>query len=143
MKKNTGLKAALIAVCALLVVVGVLLVLLFTGVIGPNRGGGTGQAGASVTAGTSDTSGTLASDGTDTSGTGGTSEDAQTLYEVQVERHEEAYTLTDPDGQTETVFELNYEIRLADANTDFINELAEQNGIESAVLVSYNGDYMG
>ena len=39
--------------------------------------------------------------------------------------------------------ELNYEIRLADANTDFINELAEQNGIESAVLVSYNGDYMG
>ena len=107
MKKNTGLKAALITVCALLVVVAVLLVLVVTGVIGPNRGGGTGQAGVSVTAGTS---GTSASGETDTSGTGATSEDAQTLYEVQVERLEEAYTLTGPDGQTETVVELTYEI---------------------------------
>ncbi len=39
--------------------------------------------------------------------------------------------------------ELNLEIRLKDDNTDFINELAEIPGVESAVLVSYNGDYMG
>ena len=39
--------------------------------------------------------------------------------------------------------ELNLEIRLKDDNTDFVNELAELQGIESAVLVSYNGDYMG
>jgi len=39
--------------------------------------------------------------------------------------------------------ELNMEIRLADDNTDFINELAAIEGVESAVLVSYNGDYMG
>ncbi len=39
--------------------------------------------------------------------------------------------------------ELNLEIRLADDNTDFINELADMDGVESAVLVSYNGDYMG
>ena len=39
--------------------------------------------------------------------------------------------------------ELNMEIRLADDNTDFINELAAMNGVESAVLVSYNGDYAG
>ena len=39
--------------------------------------------------------------------------------------------------------ELNMEIRLADDNTDFINELSAMNGVESAVLVSYNGDYMG
>ena len=39
--------------------------------------------------------------------------------------------------------ELNLEIRLNDTNTDFINELAETEGIQSAVLVSYNGDYMG
>ncbi len=39
--------------------------------------------------------------------------------------------------------ELNTEIRLKDDNTDFINELAEIPGVESAVLVSYNGDYMG
>lgn len=39
--------------------------------------------------------------------------------------------------------ELNLEIRLKDDNTDFINKLSEMEGIQSAVLVSYNGDYMG
>lgn len=39
--------------------------------------------------------------------------------------------------------ELNMEIRLRDDNTDFVNELAGIDGVCSAVLVSYNGDYMG
>lgn len=39
--------------------------------------------------------------------------------------------------------ELNMEIRLKDDNTDFVNELADMPGVNSAVLVSYNGDYMG
>lgn len=39
--------------------------------------------------------------------------------------------------------ELNLEIRMKDDNTDFINELSEMEGINNAVLVSYNGDYMG
>ena len=39
--------------------------------------------------------------------------------------------------------ELNLEIRLKDDNTDFINALADMEGVISAVLVSYNGDYMG
>ena len=39
--------------------------------------------------------------------------------------------------------ELTLEIRLKDDNTDFINELSAMKGINSAVLVSYNGDYMG
>jgi uncharacterized membrane protein YhiD involved in acid resistance len=39
--------------------------------------------------------------------------------------------------------ELNMEIRLKDDNTDFINALSDLDGIHSAVLVSYNGDYMG
>lgn len=39
--------------------------------------------------------------------------------------------------------ELNLEVRLKDDNTDFVNELSEIDGINSAVLVSYNGDYMG
>ena len=39
--------------------------------------------------------------------------------------------------------ELNMEIRLKDDNTDFINELTELDGVGHAVLVSYNGDYMG
>ena len=39
--------------------------------------------------------------------------------------------------------ELNLEVRLKDDNTDFINTLAQMEGVNSAVLVSYNGDYMG
>jgi len=39
--------------------------------------------------------------------------------------------------------ELNLEIRLKDDNTDFINRLAELQGVHSAVMVSYNGEYMG
>ena len=39
--------------------------------------------------------------------------------------------------------ELNLEIRLKNDNTDFINALADMSGVDSAVLVSYNGDYMG
>ncbi|MBR1658701.1 MAG: DUF4956 domain-containing protein [Oscillospiraceae bacterium] len=41
------------------------------------------------------------------------------------------------------LIELNLEVRLRDESTDFINALAEQPGVQSAVLVSYNGDYMG
>lgn len=39
--------------------------------------------------------------------------------------------------------ELNLEIRLKDDNTDFINDIAAMEGVSSAVLVSYNGEYMG
>ena len=39
--------------------------------------------------------------------------------------------------------ELNTEIRMKDDNTDFINTLADMEGVNNAVLVSYNGDYMG
>lgn len=39
--------------------------------------------------------------------------------------------------------ELTMEIRMKDDNTDFINTLSELPGINSAVLVSYNGEYMG
>ena len=39
--------------------------------------------------------------------------------------------------------ELNLEVRLKNENTDFINALSDMPGINSAVLVSYNGDYMG
>lgn len=39
--------------------------------------------------------------------------------------------------------ELNAEVRLKDDNTDFINVLSDMDGVQSAVLVSYNGDYLG
>lgn len=39
--------------------------------------------------------------------------------------------------------ELNMEIRLKNDNTDFVTALSEIEGVNSAVLVSYNGEYMG
>ncbi|MBO6149196.1 MAG: DUF4956 domain-containing protein [Lachnospiraceae bacterium] len=39
--------------------------------------------------------------------------------------------------------ELTTEVRLKDENTDFVNALSDMDGVADAVLVSYNGDYMG
>ena len=39
--------------------------------------------------------------------------------------------------------ELNLEIRLKSDDTGFVNQLSDMQGVDSAVLVSYNGDYMG
>ncbi len=40
------------------------------------------------------------------------------------------------------MIELNYEVRLKEEDTDFINQLAEMPGVNHTVMVSYNGDYM-
>ena len=39
--------------------------------------------------------------------------------------------------------ELSYEVSLKNDDTGFITTLADMEGVNSAVLVSYNGDYMG
>lgn len=39
--------------------------------------------------------------------------------------------------------EVTIEIRLHDMTTEFINEISKIDGVNSAVLVSYNGDYLG
>lgn len=39
--------------------------------------------------------------------------------------------------------EMNIEVRLKEDDTDFINILSEISGVNSVVIVSYNGDYMG
>lgn len=62
---------------------------------------------------------------------------ALTLLEVNSERCS-VKSKTARKGQVE----LTVEVRLKDGNTDFINELAALQGVQSAVLVSYNGDYM-
>ncbi len=52
-------------------------------------------------------------------------------------------TTTKSKSAVRGAIELNMEVRLKEDNTDFINILSEMPGINSAVLVSYNGDYMG
>lgn len=41
------------------------------------------------------------------------------------------------------LIEINLEIRLKNDDTDFVNEMSSMDGVNSAILVSYNGDYMG
>ncbi len=58
-----------------------------------------------------------------------------------VESHVEKISVKSKSVQKGAI-ELNLEVRLKDENTDFINALSDMNGVSSAVLVSYNGDYM-
>ena len=53
----------------------------------------------------------------------------------------------DPSVKSKTVqagaIELNVEVRMKSGDTGFVNELSAIPGVRSAVLVSYNGEYMG
>ena len=68
--------------------------------------------------------------------------DAETQAMKYVNTQVERCTVKSKSAQNGLV-ELNMEVRLKDDNTDFINALSAMNGVNSAVLVSYNGDYMG
>ena len=63
---------------------------------------------------------------------------AKSFLELRTER-----CITKSKTAQRGAIELNLEVRLKEDNTDFVNELLEIEGIRSAVLVSYNGDYMG
>ncbi len=43
---------------------------------------------------------------------------------------------------SQTGIELTLEVRLKGDDSDFVHAAAETDGVEHAVLVSYNGDYM-
>ncbi|MDE7234892.1 MAG: DUF4956 domain-containing protein, partial [Ruminiclostridium sp.] len=68
--------------------------------------------------------------------------ESETRAREFLEKNTERCTVKSKTAQKGFV-ELNLEIRLKDENTDFVNALAEMNGVQSAVLVSYNGDYIG
>ena len=59
-----------------------------------------------------------------------------------LEKNTKKYTIKSKSVQKGNI-ELNIEIRLNSEDTSFVNELSDMNGVGSAVLVSYNGDYMG
>ena len=67
--------------------------------------------------------------------------DSETQAKAFLESKTERCVVKSKSAQKGSV-ELNMEIRLKDDNTDFVNTLADMEGVQSAVLVSYNGDYM-
>ena len=59
-----------------------------------------------------------------------------------LQKHVEKAVIKSKTAQAGNI-ELNYEVRLLKDDTDFITQLSEMDGVNSAVLVSYNGDYLG
>lgn len=68
--------------------------------------------------------------------------EAETLADEYLKKNVERMTLKSKTAQ-EGRIELHYEVSLKDDNTDFITVLSQLGGVNSAVLVSYNGDYAG
>ena len=68
--------------------------------------------------------------------------DSETTAKVYLDKVTERCTIKSKSAQKGSL-ELTMEIRLKNDNTDFINALSEMQGVNSAVLVSYNGDYTG
>lgn len=68
--------------------------------------------------------------------------DSETAAKAYLEEMTQRCTVKSKSAQKGSL-ELTMEIRLKDDNTDFINALSEMQGVSSAVLVSYNGDYIG
>ena len=68
--------------------------------------------------------------------------DSETAARAYLEEMTNRCTVKSKSAQKGSL-ELTVEIRLKDDNTDFINTLSEMQGVSSAVLVSYNGDYIG
>ena len=68
--------------------------------------------------------------------------DSECKATAYLEKMTKRCTVKSKSAAKDTV-ELTMEVRLQDDNTDFINALAVLPGVRSAVLVSYNGEYMG
>ena len=68
--------------------------------------------------------------------------EAEAKAKLALEKHVERLVIKSKSANRGMV-EINYEVRLKNDNTDFVNSLIDIDGVNNAVLVSYNGDYMG
>lgn len=68
--------------------------------------------------------------------------DSEKIARELVEKHARALKLKSKTVLPDAV-ELNWEIRLKNDESSFVNELSSTPGVKHAALVSYNGDYMG
>jgi len=55
----------------------------------------------------------------------------------------ERYIIKSKTIQKDDNIELSVEVRLRESSTGFVNDICKLNGVDNAVLVSYNGEYMG
>ena len=69
-------------------------------------------------------------------------QDSEDRAKAALEPHVERSVVKSKTARAGSV-ELNLEVRLKKNSTDFVTELSRLPGVRSAVLVSYNGEYMG
>jgi uncharacterized membrane protein YhiD involved in acid resistance len=67
---------------------------------------------------------------------------AETAATASVKEHTAKHVIKSKSVTADSI-ELHFEVRLKNDDTSFINALSAQSGVSDAVLVSYNGDYMG
>lgn len=60
----------------------------------------------------------------------------------RIKRNVKRHVIKSKTVSARTGIEVTIEIRLKDMTTNFVNEVGKIQGVENAVLVSYNGDYM-
>ena len=68
--------------------------------------------------------------------------DAEKKAVMYLKDHTDKAKLKSKSARKGGLIELNMEVRLRDENTDFINVLSEMDGVQSAVLLSFSGEYM-
>ena len=71
-----------------------------------------------------------------------TDHDAETAATEFIKRYTKTLNVKSKSA-SKGALEISLEVRLKDDNTDFVNTLSEIPGVNSAVLVSYNGEYAG
>ncbi|MBP5304571.1 MAG: DUF4956 domain-containing protein [Lachnospiraceae bacterium] len=71
-----------------------------------------------------------------------TDHDAETAATEFIKRYTKTLNVKSKSA-SKGALEVSLEVRLKDDNTDFVNTLSEIPGVNSAVLVSYNGEYAG
>lgn len=69
-------------------------------------------------------------------------EDAENKVAALMKDYVQKYVVKSKTVTADTI-ELHYEVRLKSEDTSFVNALSKTQGVSNAVLVSYNGDYMG
>ena len=76
-------------------------------------------------------------------GCGSEKDDIPKNVSTEIKQKQESASQAEQEPEEESAQTAFKEPEIQDDNTDFVNALSELPGVESAVLVSYNGDYMG
>lgn len=65
----------------------------------------------------------------------------ESSFEQIVSSHTKKHTVKSRSASAGSNFEITYEVRIADDNTSFLNSISDMEGVQSAVMLSYDGNF--